>query len=92
MGTNSAKRRDFVADVILSGVLPWLCVFVLQRAGVTLIVPRPLMFYLGRQTATRGDPVAVAEWNARCRARYDCLSLRAAGSPKRRRNERRNAG
>ena len=129
-------RRDFVADVIVSGVLPWLCVFALQRAGVGLLVamaiatifpvargiislvrkhrldaigtvsitfllasigvtfltgdihftllrgvvgtgafslvcigslaaPRPLMFYLGRQTVTRGDPVAEADWNAR---------------------------
>jgi hypothetical protein len=129
-------RRDFVADVIVSGVLPWLCVFALQRAGVGLLLaiavatifpvvrgiislvrkhrldaigtvsitfllasigvtfltgdihftllrgvvgtgafslvcigslaaPRPLMFYLGRQTVTRGDPEAEAAWNAR---------------------------
>jgi intracellular septation protein A len=31
----------------------------------SLAAPRPLMFYLGRQFSTQGDPQAIAAWNAR---------------------------
>lgn len=31
----------------------------------SLAAPRPLMFYLGRQFSTHGDPRAMAAWNAR---------------------------
>ena len=128
--------RDFIRDIFISGVLPWISVFVLQHYGVpivralaistifpladgaysllrhhrldaigainlgfllasigatfltgdvhflllkgafltgifsliclgSLLAPKPLMFYLGRQVSTRDDPVAEAEWNAR---------------------------
>ena len=127
--------RDFVRDIAVSGILPWVSVFVLQRAGVSLIValgvsttfpladgiitfvrkraidaigmvnigfllasmaftfltgnvhivmlkgafltgafsllclgsllaPKPLLYYFGRQTTTRGDPVLMARWDA----------------------------
>jgi hypothetical protein len=31
----------------------------------SLLAPKPLMFYLGRQMSTRGDATLIAEWNAR---------------------------
>jgi hypothetical protein len=126
----------FIRDVVVSGVLPWVAVFVLQHYGVpivkalliatifplvdgaysllkrhrldaigavnlgfllasigvtfwtgdvhllllkgaaitgafsllclgSLLAPKPLMFFLGRQLSTRDDPVLLAEWNAR---------------------------
>ena len=128
--------RDFVRDIVVSGVLPWVCVFALQHFGVpllralviatllpiadgtfslvrrhrldgigtinigfllasiaitfwsgdihvlllkgavltgtfsliclgSLLAPKPLMYFLGRQLSTRDDPELVAQWNAR---------------------------
>jgi hypothetical protein len=128
--------RDFARDMFVSGILPWISVFVLQHYGVTivralaistifpiadgayslirrhrldgigtinicfllasivvtfisgdvhvlllkgavltgvfslvclgsLLAPKPLMFFLGRQMSTRDDPVLLARWNAR---------------------------
>ncbi|MBD5633939.1 MAG: hypothetical protein IAI49_05615 [Candidatus Eremiobacteraeota bacterium] len=31
----------------------------------SLLAPRPMMFFLGRQFATGGDPELIAEWNSR---------------------------
>jgi hypothetical protein len=31
----------------------------------SLLAPRPLMFYLGRQFSTHNDPILVAQWNKR---------------------------
>jgi hypothetical protein len=127
---------SFVRDLVVSGILPWLCVYLLGRNGVplvtalwiatlipiadgtfsfvvkhrlsiigiinlafllasialafvsgdyhllllkgalltgvfsllclgSLLTPKPLMFYIGRQVSTGDDPVRVAEWNAR---------------------------
>jgi hypothetical protein len=126
----------FVRDLVISGVLPWVCVYLLGRAGMSLVTalwlstlipvvdgaitfarkrrlsiigiinlafllasialaflsgdyhilllkgalltgvfsllclgsllaPKPLMFFVGRQVSTGDDPVRVAEWNAR---------------------------
>jgi intracellular septation protein A len=128
--------KGFVRDIVVSGVLPWIAVFVLQHYGVALVpalaiatvfpvadgifslvryrrldaigivnlsfllgsiaitfwsgdvhvsllkgavltaafslvclgsllAPKPLMFFLGRQLSTRGDAALVAEWNER---------------------------
>jgi hypothetical protein len=132
----SGMSRGFVRDMVVSGVLPWVAVFVLQRYHVpivtalalstvfpivdgifsfvrnrrldaigcvnlgfivgsigialwtgdvhvallkgaaltaafslvclgSLLTPKPLMFFLGRQFSTRGDPALIAEWNDR---------------------------
>jgi hypothetical protein len=42
----------------VTGALGLLCL-------VSLALPRPLMFYFGRWFATRGEPAAVAEFDAR---------------------------
>ncbi|HEY6468646.1 MAG TPA: VC0807 family protein [Candidatus Dormibacteraeota bacterium] len=51
-------RLYFVKDGILSGALGvvWL---------ISLLVPRPLMFYVARQLSTGGDATALARWDGR---------------------------
>jgi hypothetical protein len=44
--------------VVLTGAFSLLCLG-------SLLAPKPLLFFLGRQFSTRGDPALVADWNAR---------------------------
>jgi len=47
-----------IRESFVTGALGLLCL-------VSLALPRPLMFYFGRWFATRGEPAAVAAFNAR---------------------------
>ncbi len=50
-------RFGLVKESVLTGAFG--CVF-----AASLLFPRPLAFFFGRQFATGGDPARVAEWNA----------------------------
>jgi intracellular septation protein A len=61
-----------VATSLISGNATFVLVkesFLTGLFGIAFLgsfaAPRPLMFYLGRQFSTRGDPQAMAAWNAR---------------------------
>ncbi|MGW4160300.1 VC0807 family protein [Streptomyces sp. NPDC004788] len=55
VGTHSA-RALIVKDSAVTGLFGVLCL-------VTLLAPRPLMFYFGRRFATDGTPESAAWWN-----------------------------
>jgi intracellular septation protein A len=47
-----------VKESVLTGLFGLICL-------ASLLAPRPLMFFVGRQFATGGDAALIAEWNSR---------------------------